>query len=552
MAIRGSLAEAGLPDVVQLLALGQKTGCLNIARAGDFGSVFFVGGRIVHASLVNRKERLGEQLLRAGAVDAADLQAALTEQAADPARRLGELLLLRGAVPQPVLERHARTQVEEAVLELLAWTQGTFSFEPEVSVELQIPSLSLDASSLLMEGARRTDERARIATHVPDRDAVFALAPGAPRDASGALDVAAVIACGVDLSPAGGRVATAVDGRRSVAELADAAAVIEFEAMRAVYLLAEAKLAHRVASGPPRAARESGRLDEHRNLGVAFYRAGLHDEAVREFRRVLELAPADGHARFHLALVALRRARWAEAAETLGDVVAAAGAPAAAFHALALARAALGEPAGADEALDAAARRGLVGDARLRTARAALALDDGDLDAAANALDVPVAPEQSRPHRASWYHYAALVAARRGDARAAATTLEAGIAAHPHSAPLLANLAALRLRTGTPDEALRLANAALAEDASLAAAHKTAGDAHYRAGRYDDALSCYDRAVATAPSLGPDVYLRIGNVRLRRGDRAAAAVAWRRVLELQPTHVIARGNLAALEREATP
>ena len=109
MAIRGSLAEAGLADVLQLLALGQKTGCLSVARAGDFGSVYFERGRVVHASLVNRRDRLGEQLLHSGAVDAGDLRAALAEQSADPARRLGELLLKRGAVSTSALERHART-----------------------------------------------------------------------------------------------------------------------------------------------------------------------------------------------------------------------------------------------------------------------------------------------------------------------------------------------------------------------------------------------------------------------------------------------------------
>ena len=31
MAIKGSLKEASLPDVIQLLALGRKTGCLAVA-----------------------------------------------------------------------------------------------------------------------------------------------------------------------------------------------------------------------------------------------------------------------------------------------------------------------------------------------------------------------------------------------------------------------------------------------------------------------------------------------------------------------------------------
>ena len=37
MAIKGSLKEASLPDVLQLLALGQKTGCLSIADRSNFG-----------------------------------------------------------------------------------------------------------------------------------------------------------------------------------------------------------------------------------------------------------------------------------------------------------------------------------------------------------------------------------------------------------------------------------------------------------------------------------------------------------------------------------
>ena len=47
MAIKGSLKEASLPDVLQLLALGQKTGCLSIADRQNFGYIFFEKGRII-------------------------------------------------------------------------------------------------------------------------------------------------------------------------------------------------------------------------------------------------------------------------------------------------------------------------------------------------------------------------------------------------------------------------------------------------------------------------------------------------------------------------
>src|SRR5690348_7369261 len=64
MAIKGSLKEASLPDVLQLLALGQKTGCLSIADRQNFGYIFFEKGRICYASIVNRRDRLGDILVK--------------------------------------------------------------------------------------------------------------------------------------------------------------------------------------------------------------------------------------------------------------------------------------------------------------------------------------------------------------------------------------------------------------------------------------------------------------------------------------------------------
>jgi len=68
MAIKGSLKEASLPDVLQLLALGQKTGCLSIADRSNFGYIYFEKGRICYASIVNRRDRLGDILVKHGKI----------------------------------------------------------------------------------------------------------------------------------------------------------------------------------------------------------------------------------------------------------------------------------------------------------------------------------------------------------------------------------------------------------------------------------------------------------------------------------------------------
>jgi hypothetical protein len=66
MAIRGSLREASLPDVLQLLALGKKTGCLSIVHKSNFGSIYFAKGKICYASIVNRRDRLGDIMVKNG------------------------------------------------------------------------------------------------------------------------------------------------------------------------------------------------------------------------------------------------------------------------------------------------------------------------------------------------------------------------------------------------------------------------------------------------------------------------------------------------------
>ena len=78
MAIKGSLKEASLPDVIQLLFLGRRTGCLALADQHNFGTIYLDEGLIVYASIVNRRDRLGDILLRKGRISAEQLQQAMS------------------------------------------------------------------------------------------------------------------------------------------------------------------------------------------------------------------------------------------------------------------------------------------------------------------------------------------------------------------------------------------------------------------------------------------------------------------------------------------
>ncbi|MDE3054029.1 MAG: DUF4388 domain-containing protein, partial [Gemmatimonadota bacterium] len=121
MAIKGSLKEASLPDVLQLLAMGKKTGCLSVNYRTNFGYIYFDKGRISYASIVNRRDRLGDMLVKNGIITADQLRAAIDAQERQRDRRIGELLMDMGYLSRDALRQHIREQIEEAVYFLFTW-----------------------------------------------------------------------------------------------------------------------------------------------------------------------------------------------------------------------------------------------------------------------------------------------------------------------------------------------------------------------------------------------------------------------------------------------
>src|SRR5580765_4252764 len=151
MAIKGSLNEASLPDVLQLLAMGKKSGCLSVTHRQNFGYIFFDKGRICYASIVNRRDRLGDILVKHGKITQDHLDAAVHRQSKEHGKKLGEILVAMAVLTQADLERYMRVQIEESVYYLFTWTQGTFNFEADVRPERQDFLVSINPESLLLE-----------------------------------------------------------------------------------------------------------------------------------------------------------------------------------------------------------------------------------------------------------------------------------------------------------------------------------------------------------------------------------------------------------------
>jgi tetratricopeptide (TPR) repeat protein len=535
MAIKGSLKEASLPDVIQLLFLGRRTGCLALADQHNFGTIYLDEGQIVYASIVNRRDRLGDILLRKGRITAEQLQKAIEAQDDDRQHKLGEILVGLGILSRAEVEEYMRLQIEEAVYYLFTWTSGTFNFEAGVRPEREDFLVRISPEALLLEGARRVDEWSLIEKKIPSFDLIFS------------VDHQHIHQSAPTLSVEQQRLLPLIDGTRDVRQLIDDSGMVEFEVGKALYGLITAGFAHRTGTSTAAAPKvNESRVDEHRNLGIAFYKAGMLEEALREFRRVLDLRPADSSAPLFLGLIAIRQARWDDAADALRQAAEAGVPRPAALHNLGFALEQLGRLDEAEAAYGDAASRAK-DDPRIMLGWSIVALKRGDNKVAQSRLARACELLDGKPVPALWYWAATLAAAGLDDSDNALRIAREGVTAYADNAVLQNNLAVLLEASGDIQGAEAMLRSALAEDAALPQVSKNLADILYRNGRYDEAGEAYERAAKLNPDLGDDLYFKLGNIAYKRRDHARARESWARATTLNPGHQLARANLEMLD-----
>jgi hypothetical protein len=157
-------------------------------------------------------------------------------------------------------------QVEEIFYSTLAMARGTFLFARGIDAASVPVRVNLTAGALLMEGVQRIDEWAYFREKIPDSAVVPTAVPG--KDA------------GTDVSAA--TVLSAIDGQRTLEEIARITGLGEFEATKALFTLFQ-----RGAAQPrkPTSAREGllaqveGFNEVLREVHTTVDKAGVGEEA---------------------------------------------------------------------------------------------------------------------------------------------------------------------------------------------------------------------------------------------------------------------------------
>ncbi len=536
MAIEGSLQDVSLADICQLLSMGMKTGCLSLTDRSNFGYVYFRKGRVIHASVLNRADRLGELLVRNHVITRKDLSQAMEKQAMEKGKRLGEILVEMGALSEEGLHKYIQMQIEEAVYALFTWDQGSFHFDPDqMPDEEGIFLVNVPAEVLLMEGARRVDEWSLVEKKIPSFDLVLQFDKHPDENEEE-----------VELTKDQKKVLPFIDGVRTVSEIMMEAGLVEFDTGKALYGLIQAGFVSR--AGARSTSEETGgdeRLQQHLNLGIAFYRSGMMEDAMREFEAALASDPKQARANFMLGLMAFRKGRFEDALSRFGAMPDGLKGAYAVQRNRALALEMLGRYDEASKALDGAlAAR--PDDAEVHLLRAIVRLKARDAAGALECLRAyRTSPKVKKPSEI-YYAYTVLASAVAGEIDYAVSVGREGLTQYPESGPILVNTGAVLERRGEMDAAAALYKRAVTVDPAPPQAHKNLGDQAYARGDAEGARVQYERAVKLAPRLGDDVYLRLGTIAYKDHDPDVAVLLWRRALDLNPNNEAVQSNLETL------
>jgi hypothetical protein len=175
MALEGTLRDFSFADILQLISLQRKTGVLTLKHEEKLVTISFVDGCIVGASSLNQhtEDRIGLILLKRGELTEHELDAALRRQE-ETLQRLGRILIDSRVVSPESIRIALQQQILQIVYRVFRWSDGEYHFSQERTVDydrdLMVP---MAADSIIMEGARMTDEWPFIDQRIPDRTVVL-------------------------------------------------------------------------------------------------------------------------------------------------------------------------------------------------------------------------------------------------------------------------------------------------------------------------------------------------------------------------------------------
>ncbi|GEM_PF-3548105 len=343
---QGTISEGQVRTLVTHASEEGLSGILAFKNSHKEISLLLEAGKLsLHRVNGQKAVRIGEILVDRGHISSRDLLQALEAQKTSR-RRLGEILVEMDLVSEEEVERAVDMQVEEEIFELFAWEEGEYTFQPEARGEDSLSETILDIGALVERSIVSLEEWKQITREIRDDREIFIL------EREGRDAFLASLTDGMDRE-----VLTLLTGEKDVGDIVDELLLPRFKVYRilgrylksgkirrptleelksaSAYLKQEGrphmalKMLERAFDLYPEDDEVVGNLaDLFESMGekrrAAAYvkivadrraQAGEEEEALRLFKRIADLQPADNNVLEMLYEKAEARGRGEEAAE---------------------------------------------------------------------------------------------------------------------------------------------------------------------------------------------------------------------------------------------
>ncbi|MFB3118778.1 MAG: DUF4388 domain-containing protein, partial [Myxococcota bacterium] len=159
LVLTADVGSFSLADILHLLHASSKSGFVFFDDGEHVKSVYLHRGEVIFATSNQKFDRLGECLVRSGAITPE--QFAEARKAYTPASQFGKILVERGFLTSRELWGGVKLQVEEIVRSLFSYGAGSVLFwEGEVRPD-NVVRLSLPTRRLIAQGLKRRDNLLR-------------------------------------------------------------------------------------------------------------------------------------------------------------------------------------------------------------------------------------------------------------------------------------------------------------------------------------------------------------------------------------------------------
>ncbi len=240
MAFVSDIGDFTLSELIQMIGMGRKTGKLIIEQDSRGCCIYFKDGTAAFAHPLYQKDKLGNLLVKSGAVKAEHIEAALYKQKKLPRkkrRRIGTILVDMGFLAKEDLVFLIENEIKDTVYRVLSEKRGKCEFINDFDLDDEDVIAQLNVETVILDGVRQVDEWHEVRKVLGDFDGVYAISVDPEFDFG-------------KFSVNEWKVITLIDGKRSINEITTVAKLDKLKVCKTLALLLKAGIIRLIEISP--------------------------------------------------------------------------------------------------------------------------------------------------------------------------------------------------------------------------------------------------------------------------------------------------------------